>query len=95
MWFVGVEVEEETSAPSPKKNPGSAPVFQHIPIVYDKSGWASSLSLVYDQQERSYRGASLACMEIRWRNEETINCTRDRILKVSTSYFIDVHYSSG
>ena len=27
MWFVGVEVEQETSAPPPKKNPGSAPVF--------------------------------------------------------------------
>ena len=26
MWFIGVEVERETSAPPPKKNPGSAPV---------------------------------------------------------------------
>ena len=26
MWFVGVEVEQETSAPPPRKNPGSAPV---------------------------------------------------------------------
>ena len=26
MWFIGVEVELETSAPCPKKNPGSAPV---------------------------------------------------------------------
>ena len=25
MWFVGVEVEQETSAPPPKKNPGSTP----------------------------------------------------------------------
>ena len=25
MWFIGVEVERETSAPPPKKNPGSAP----------------------------------------------------------------------
>ena len=24
MWFIGVEVEQETSAPPPKKNPGSA-----------------------------------------------------------------------
>ena len=24
MWFVGVEVEQETSAPPPEKNPGSA-----------------------------------------------------------------------
>ena len=26
MWFIGVEVEQETSAPPPKRNPGSAPV---------------------------------------------------------------------
>ena len=25
-WFIAVEVEQETSAPSPKNNPGSAPV---------------------------------------------------------------------
>ena len=25
MWFTGVEVEQETSAPPPKKNHGSAP----------------------------------------------------------------------
>ena len=25
VWFIGVEVEQETSAPPPKKNPGSAP----------------------------------------------------------------------
>ena len=24
MWFIGVEVEQETSAPPPKKNPGAA-----------------------------------------------------------------------
>ena len=27
MWFIAVEVEQETSAPPPKKNPGSAPGF--------------------------------------------------------------------
>ena len=25
MWFIGVEVEQETSVPPPKKNPESAP----------------------------------------------------------------------
>ena len=25
LWFIGVEVEQETSAPPPKENPGSAP----------------------------------------------------------------------
>ena len=27
MWFTGVEVEQETSAPRPEKNPGSAPGY--------------------------------------------------------------------
>ena len=27
MWFIGVEVEQETSASPPKKNPGSAPAL--------------------------------------------------------------------
>ena len=25
MWFISVEAEQETSAPPPKKNPGSTP----------------------------------------------------------------------
>ena len=25
-WFIGAEVEQEMSAPPPRKNPGSAPV---------------------------------------------------------------------
>ena len=25
MWFIGVELEQEMSAPPPKKNPGSTP----------------------------------------------------------------------
>ena len=25
MWFIGLEIEQETSPPPPKKNPGSAP----------------------------------------------------------------------
>ena len=29
MWFIDVEVEQETSAPAPKKNPGSAPVVSY------------------------------------------------------------------
>ena len=37
MWFIGVEVEQETSAPPPIKNPGSAPVVHFNRIsIYDK-----------------------------------------------------------
>ena len=35
MWFIGVEVVQETSAPPSKKNPGSAPVF------VSRHGWPS------------------------------------------------------
>ena len=30
MWFIGVEVEQETSAPPPEKNPGSAPEWGEV-----------------------------------------------------------------
>ena len=33
MWFIGVEVEQETSAPPPRKNPGSAPVSGRLQEV--------------------------------------------------------------
>ena len=34
MWFIGVEVEQETSAPPPKKNPGSAPALLSTSLLY-------------------------------------------------------------
>ena len=30
MRFIGAKVEQETSAPPPKKNPGSAPVLRFV-----------------------------------------------------------------
>ena len=33
MCFIGVEVEQETSAPPPKKNRGSAPVLFPVDLV--------------------------------------------------------------
>ena len=30
VWFIGVEVEQETSAHPPKKNPGSAPEYKNF-----------------------------------------------------------------
>ena len=39
MWFIGVEVEQETSAPHPKKNPGSTPVHGGQPVDVLQSNW--------------------------------------------------------
>ena len=33
MWFIGVEVDQETSASRPKKNPGSAPDNNNLVIT--------------------------------------------------------------
>ena len=33
MWFIGVQVEQETSAPPPKKNPGSAPALVYCGLL--------------------------------------------------------------
>ena len=33
MWFIGVELEQETSAPRPNKNPGSAPVALFVFMI--------------------------------------------------------------
>ena len=33
MWFIGVEVEQETSASPPKKNPGSAPALLRSLVI--------------------------------------------------------------
>ena len=36
MWFIGVEAEQETSAPPPKKNPGSAPAVTEVTVYLQK-----------------------------------------------------------
>ena len=34
MLFIGVEVEQEKSAPPPKKNPGSAPATNAVQVTF-------------------------------------------------------------
>ena len=46
MWFVGVEVEQETSAPPPKKNPGSAPEYHSVLLLICKNINCKSDNLV-------------------------------------------------
>ena len=43
MWFIGVEVEQEASAPPPKKDPGSAPATSLFTQVYK---WVSCDTLL-------------------------------------------------
>ena len=39
MWFIGDGVEQETSAPPPKKNPGSAPRLPLVDYMPMTSRW--------------------------------------------------------
>ena len=51
MWFIGVEVEQETSAPPPKKNPGSAPVFHpHVMKLADLSSTLINLNMISEEE---------------------------------------------
>ena len=44
MWFIGVEVEQETSTPPPKKNPGSAPgILPPLNLIFSQA----MLNIVY------------------------------------------------
>ena len=55
MWFIGVEVEQETSAPPPKKNPGSAPVNGITEVkMADYQENVSSCLPFYDLTDREF-----------------------------------------
>ena len=50
MWFIGVEVEQETSAPPPKKKSWIRPCTE---IVFRNMGtWFSSLEILQDLDVR-------------------------------------------
>ena len=46
MWFIGFEVEQETSAPPPKKDPGSAPEFKLVTNAQESKMFKSNVTSV-------------------------------------------------
>ena len=59
MWFIGVEVEQETSAPPPKKNPGSAPVSGQSNICSDLRSKCSKSRKYHDLLSSYYKHEAL------------------------------------
>ena len=55
MWFIGVEVEQETSAPLPKKNSGSAPAYVFVKTC-NKSVNLASYTAMRKAVKRAERG---------------------------------------
>ena len=47
MWFIGVEVEQETSAPPPNKKPGSAPGYGWVKGISKRSPFFLGILLIY------------------------------------------------
>ena len=53
MWVIGVEVEQETGAPPPKKNPGSAPamvIMSKKTICFDKKPSVERTDLTFNMR---------------------------------------------
>ena len=61
MWFIGVEVEQETSAPPPKKNPGSA--LERFLLL--------AIKII---TRRYYSSRSLWCWGLHFNDRLTKNC---------------------
>ena len=47
MWFMGVEVEQEMSAPPPEKNPGSAPGTPDVFVYFWRPYWCTNMASPY------------------------------------------------
>ena len=56
MWFIGVEEEQETSAPPSKKNPGSAPVIVFLFDVFNTMQFDEMMYIVPACAEKTYFG---------------------------------------
>ena len=59
MWFIAVEGEQETSAPPPKKNPGSAPEHLTAELVACVA-WRFWLGAVSNKGGRGQRSRSFS-----------------------------------
>ena len=58
MWFIGVEVEQETSAPPPKKNPGSAPGATFPSIAFREDASSVERTKPWEEVEKTTGVAS-------------------------------------
>ena len=58
MWFIGIEVEQETSAPPPKKNPRSAP--DYACEIWSSHAWPGMTELFHMHEKILH---VIKCME--------------------------------
>ena len=80
MWFIGVEVEQETSAPPPKQNPGSAPASPlSIP-----TGWKTF------RCRNNVTGSTLKIWSLTWSANRTITFYTDQ-----SRHVLNFCYTSG
>ena len=71
MWFIGVEVEQETSAPPPKKYPGSAPVLAGFAIIMQNK--PNRIFHPTEKQEKNKKTLQKELTEGGWMAEKDCN----------------------
>ena len=59
MWFIGVELEQETSAPPSKKNPGSAPA-----IIGDKINMTKKINNNNNNNNNKYLSVNVNSVKL-------------------------------
>ena len=66
MWFIGVELEQKTSALPPKKNPGSAPVHTFNTKINLNSSLTKPLTV---KVEKSIKDSGIAAVAVHSKNK--------------------------
>ena len=67
MWFIGVEVDQETSASRPKKNPGSAPDNNNLVITIAGSSCRPQQG-IFNKLPTFYKMTLLVAMQWQWQS---------------------------
>ena len=64
-WFIGVEVEQETSAPTPKKNRGSAPA---LVVTQESFHRTQRMCVTRFNTQEGVNYALLKFLDVKWVN---------------------------
>ena len=62
LWFIGVEAEQEMSAPPPKKNPGSAPASAQASLCWREAGESTKGRCMENNGKRKEKKTRGSCL---------------------------------
>ena len=98
MWFIGAEVEQETSAPPPKKNPGSSPEYTRSDLSLQRLASPCCCNYspdLYTRSDLSPRRVAatcrLVCTDLKIHERKTINLVTSFFIKPNRQTFVINH----